>query len=98
MQLCQLSWKSIRCVSFGFVVTISVTVCLFISFLLILTLRFFFNNYFKPEVIELHLHLTPSMLAIQTAVLDLIDACLKELKRANPTVSSVPCLHAQDWF
>jgi len=26
------------------------------------------------------------MLAIQTAVLDLIDACLKELKRANPTL------------
>ena len=44
---------------------------------------------FKPEVIELHLHLTPSMLAIQTAVLDLIDTCLKELKRANPTVSSL---------
>lgn len=39
-----------------------------------------------PEVIELHLHLTPSMLAIQTAVLDLIDTCLKELKRANPTL------------
>jgi len=38
------------------------------------------------------------MLAIQTAVLDLIDACLKELKRANPAESSVPCLHAQDWF
>ena len=42
---------------------------------------------FKPEVIELHLHLTPSMLAIQTAALDLINTCLKELKRANPTVS-----------
>ncbi|XP_074611785.1 DNA repair endonuclease XPF-like isoform X2 [Acropora palmata] len=38
----------------------------------------------KPEVIELHLHLTPSMLAIQTAILDLINTCLKELKRANP--------------
>lgn len=42
----------------------------------------------KPEVIELHLHLTPSMLAIQTAVLDLIDTCLKELKRANPTLDT----------
>ncbi|KAK2554945.1 DNA repair endonuclease XPF [Acropora cervicornis] len=40
----------------------------------------------KPEVIELHLHLTPSMLAIQTAILDLINTCLKELKRANPTL------------
>ncbi|XP_073228243.1 DNA repair endonuclease XPF-like [Porites lutea] len=40
----------------------------------------------KPEVIELHLHLTPSMLAIQTAALDLIDSCLKELKRTNPTL------------
>jgi len=42
----------------------------------------------KPEVIELHLNLTPSMLAIQTAVLDLIDTCLKELKRANPTLDT----------
>ncbi|KAJ7377217.1 DNA repair endonuclease XPF [Desmophyllum pertusum] len=42
----------------------------------------------KPEVIELHLHLTPSMLAIQTAVLDLTDTCLKELKRANPTLDA----------
>ncbi|XP_022786619.1 DNA repair endonuclease XPF-like isoform X3 [Stylophora pistillata] len=42
----------------------------------------------KPEVIELHLHLTPSMLAIQTAVLDLINMCLKELKRANPTLDA----------
>lgn len=46
---------------------------------------------FKPEVIELHLHLTPSMLAIQTAALDLINTCLKELKRANPTVSLLAC-------
>ena len=29
------------------------------------------------------------MLAIQTAALDLIDSCLKELKRANPTVSFI---------
>ncbi|XP_066015093.1 DNA repair endonuclease XPF-like isoform X3 [Pocillopora verrucosa] len=42
----------------------------------------------KPEVIELHLHLTPSMLAIQTAALDLINTCLKELKRANPTLDA----------
>ena len=55
------------------------------------TINYFFNRVFifQPEVIELHLHLTPSMLAIQTAALDLIDSCLKELKRANPTVSFI---------
>ncbi|XP_013404181.1 DNA repair endonuclease XPF-like [Lingula anatina] len=39
----------------------------------------------KAEVVELHLQLTPAMLACQTALLDLINACIKELKRYNPT-------------
>ena len=38
----------------------------------------------QPEVIELHLQLTPAMQDIQTAVLDLISFTLKELKRLNP--------------
>ena len=41
-------------------------------------------------MIELHLHLTPSMLTVQTAVLDLIDTCLKELRKSNPSVSIIP--------
>ncbi|XP_048408057.2 DNA repair endonuclease XPF isoform X2 [Stegostoma tigrinum] len=40
----------------------------------------------KPEVIELHVSLTPSMLAIQTAIMDVMNACLKELKRYNPSL------------
>ncbi|XP_078415233.1 DNA repair endonuclease XPF isoform X1 [Cetorhinus maximus] len=40
----------------------------------------------KPEVIELHVSLTPSMLAIQTAIMDIMNACLKELKRYNPSL------------
>ncbi|XP_072337890.1 DNA repair endonuclease XPF [Scyliorhinus torazame] len=40
----------------------------------------------KPEVIELHISLTPAMLAIQTAIMDIMNACLKELKRYNPSL------------
>ncbi|XP_067859361.1 DNA repair endonuclease XPF [Heptranchias perlo] len=40
----------------------------------------------KPEVMELHVSLTPAMLAIQTAVMDIMNACLKELKRYNPSL------------
>lgn len=49
-------------------------------------------------VIELHVALTPLMTAIQTAVLDIVHFCVKEVKRLNPSVSfynleytSVPC-------
>ncbi|XP_029432485.1 DNA repair endonuclease XPF isoform X2 [Rhinatrema bivittatum] len=40
----------------------------------------------KPEVVELHVAMTPSMLAIQTSVLDIMNACLKELKRYHPAL------------
>ncbi|KAJ1097508.1 hypothetical protein NDU88_002626 [Pleurodeles waltl] len=40
----------------------------------------------KPEVIELHISMTPSMLAIQSSILDIMNACLKELKRYNPAL------------
>jgi len=38
------------------------------------------------DVVELQLQLTEPMLACQTALLDLIDACIKELKRGNRLV------------
>ena len=40
----------------------------------------------RVDVVELHLHMTPTMKACQTSLLDLIDACIKELRRANPAV------------
>lgn len=40
----------------------------------------------KPEVVELHVSLTPAMRAIQSSVLDIMNACLKELKCYNPTM------------
>ncbi|XP_017271589.1 DNA repair endonuclease XPF [Kryptolebias marmoratus] len=42
----------------------------------------------KPEVVELHVSLTPAMRAIQSSILDLMSACLKELKRYNPTLEA----------
>lgn len=40
----------------------------------------------KPEVVEIHVSMTPAMLAIQTAILDILNACLKELKYHNPSL------------
>nr|CAG4636872.1 EOG090X03DI [Ceriodaphnia reticulata] len=40
----------------------------------------------QPDVIELRLPLTPSMVTIQTAVLDLIQFSVKELRRINPSL------------
>ncbi|KAE8579766.1 hypothetical protein XENTR_v10024177 [Xenopus tropicalis] len=40
----------------------------------------------KPEVVELHVSMTPAMLAIQSSILDIMNACLKELKRYNPAL------------
>ncbi|NXY02616.1 XPF endonuclease, partial [Pteruthius melanotis] len=40
----------------------------------------------KPEVVEIHVAMTPAMLAIQTAILDILNACLRELKRYNPAL------------
>ncbi|XP_063077354.1 DNA repair endonuclease XPF [Engraulis encrasicolus] len=42
----------------------------------------------KPDVVELHVSLTPSMRAIQSAILDIMNACLKELKRYNPALEA----------
>ncbi|XP_040445824.1 DNA repair endonuclease XPF isoform X1 [Falco naumanni] len=40
----------------------------------------------KPEVVEIHVSMTPAMLAIQTSILDILNACLRELKRYNPAL------------
>ncbi|XP_008828127.1 DNA repair endonuclease XPF [Nannospalax galili] len=40
----------------------------------------------KPEVVEIHVSMTPAMLSIQTAILDILNACLKELKGHNPSL------------
>ncbi|NWJ01581.1 XPF endonuclease, partial [Crypturellus undulatus] len=40
----------------------------------------------KPEVVEIHVSMTPRMLAIQTSILDILNACLRELKRYNPAL------------
>ena len=42
----------------------------------------------KPDVVELHVSLTPAMRAIQSSVMDIMNACLKELKRYNPTLEA----------
>lgn len=42
----------------------------------------------KPEVVELQVSLTPAMRAIQSSILDIMSACLKELKRYNPTLEA----------
>ncbi|XP_041818875.1 DNA repair endonuclease XPF [Chelmon rostratus] len=42
----------------------------------------------KPEVVELHVSLMPAMRAIQSSILDIMSACLKELKRYNPTLEA----------
>lgn len=42
----------------------------------------------KPEVVELHVSLTPTMRAIQSSILDIMGACLKELKQYNPSLEA----------
>ncbi|XP_024534735.1 DNA repair endonuclease UVH1 isoform X1 [Selaginella moellendorffii] len=36
-----------------------------------------------PDVVDIRVPLTPSMLAIQNAILEVMDACLKELRKTN---------------
>ncbi|KAK7100849.1 DNA repair endonuclease XPF-like [Littorina saxatilis] len=43
-------------------------------------------NKHKVDVVELHLQLTPLMTDCQTALLDLINVCIKELKRCTPAI------------
>ncbi|XP_059470534.1 DNA repair endonuclease XPF [Neocloeon triangulifer] len=40
----------------------------------------------SPEVIELHVKMTPTMVKIQTALLELLSFCVRELKRVNPAL------------
>ncbi|XP_030852545.1 DNA repair endonuclease XPF [Strongylocentrotus purpuratus] len=42
----------------------------------------------KPEVIELQLTMTPAMVSIQMSILDIIGACIKEVKQVNPSLDS----------
>ncbi|XP_056153472.1 DNA repair endonuclease XPF [Lampris incognitus] len=42
----------------------------------------------KPEVVELLVSLTPAMRAIESSILEIMGACLKELKRYNPTLEA----------
>ncbi|CAH1775707.1 unnamed protein product [Owenia fusiformis] len=42
----------------------------------------------KPEVIEIHLHMTSLMTACQIAILDLIKACVQEVQRCNPSLDT----------
>ena len=43
--------------------------------------------YMQPDVVELRQQMTPNMTAIQIAVLDIMKACVTELKRCNSSVS-----------
>jgi len=43
----------------------------------------------KPDVVELHVELTPLMTSVQMALLDLLGCCLRELRRSNPSVRMV---------
>ncbi len=42
----------------------------------------------SPDVIELHVDMTPGMQTIQTAILDLMSFTLQELKRINPSLNA----------
>ncbi|XP_066496792.1 DNA repair endonuclease XPF [Tiliqua scincoides] len=42
----------------------------------------------KPEVVEMHVTMTPAMRAIQSSILDILNACLKELKHCNPALEA----------
>ncbi len=42
----------------------------------------------QPDVVELRQAMTPRMVAIQMAVLDIMKACVSELKRSQPSVST----------
>ncbi|BFY99533.1 hypothetical protein BsWGS_02573 [Bradybaena similaris] len=46
-----------------------------------------FNKH-KVDVIEVHQRMTPAMTSCQTSLLDLINACISELKRSNPSIDT----------
>ena len=41
----------------------------------------------QPDVVELRQQMTPAMTAVQMAVLEIMKACVLELKSSNPAVS-----------
>ena len=45
----------------------------------------------QVDVVEIHVAQTDAMSTCQTSLLDLIDACVKELKRCNQSVSIHSC-------
>ena len=49
-------------------------------------------QYMQPDVVELRQQMTPNMTAIQIAVLDIMKACVSELKRCNSSVSVSVCV------
>lgn len=42
----------------------------------------------KPDVVELHQKMSPSMVMMQSAILDVMSACLQELKKANKSLEA----------
>jgi hypothetical protein len=46
-----------------------------------------YDFFLQIDVVEIQVKLTSAMLACQTALLDLINACIKELKRCTTAVS-----------
>eukprot|EP00794_Sanderia_malayensis_P007975 gene7975-8834_t len=42
----------------------------------------------KPDVIEIHVELTPLMTSVQMAILDLLGCCLRELKRSHQSLDA----------
>ena len=50
-------------------------------------------------MVELHLEMTPAMISCQTALLDLIDGCVKELKLGNAKVRryTMGSTHIRTW-
>uniref|UniRef100_A0ABM5F071 DNA repair endonuclease XPF n=1 Tax=Pogona vitticeps TaxID=103695 RepID=A0ABM5F071_9SAUR len=42
----------------------------------------------KPEVVEMHVTMSPAMCAIQSSILDILNACLRELKLCNPALEA----------
>uniref|UniRef100_H9G7T2 DNA repair endonuclease XPF n=1 Tax=Anolis carolinensis TaxID=28377 RepID=H9G7T2_ANOCA len=42
----------------------------------------------KPEVVEMHVTMTPAMRAIQSSILDILNACVRELKQCHPALEA----------
>lgn len=49
----------------------------------------------KSDVVELHQELSPSMLNIQTAILECLEATVSELKRSSAAVSGAIALSSR---